>query len=238
MVVKTYSAKLIQRIKRTPSIESFRFLLEEKINFLPGQFLRLIFDENNPENKELNKFLSFSCSPGNNYVEVTKRLSTSLFSQRLSVIRLNDQLLIQAPFGNCVFKEGFKKTAFLIGGIGITPAISIIEYIINKKLDTDILLFYSNRTEEEIAFRQELDIWAESNSNLKLYYILTDYMPKDNSCSFGRINKELLLSKIKDPQEWVFFTFGPPKMVEAMNELCLEIGCLKENLRTESFAGY
>jgi len=238
MAPGTFKVILAQKIQRTPTVASFRFSSAEKISFLPGQFLKIILDENHPENKELNKFLSFSCSPGNNYVEVTKRLSASLFSQSLSTLKLNDQVLIQAPFGNCVFKEGFKKIAFLIGGIGITPVISIIEYIVNKRLNTDMLLFYSNRAEEEIAFRQELDIWAQSNSNLKLYYTLTDYQPKDNSCSFGRINKELLLGKIKDPQERVFFTFGPPKMVEAMNELCLEIGCLKENLRTESFMGY
>jgi len=238
MAPETFKVILAQKTQRTPTVASFRFSSAEKISFLPGQFLKIILDENQPENKELNKFLSFSCSPGNNYVEVTKRLSASLFSQSLSALKLNDCVLIQAPFGNCVFKEEYKKISFLIGGIGITPVISIIEYIINKRLDTDMLLFYSNRTEEEIAFRQELDIWAKSNSNLKLYYTLTDCQPKDNSCSFGRINKELLLDKIKDPQERVFFTFGPPKMVEAMNELCLEIGCPKQNLRTESFTGY
>jgi len=238
MAPETFKVILAQKIQRTPTVTSFRFSSAEKINFIPGQFLKIILDQNHPENKDLNKFLSFSCSPENNYVEVTKRLSASLFSQNLSGLKLKDQVFIQAPFGDCVLKEEFKKNAFLIGGIGITPVISIIEYIINKKLDTDILLFYSNRTEEEIAFRPELDIWAKSNSNLKLYYILTDCQPKDNSCSFGRINKELLLNKIKDPQERVFFTFGPPKMVEAMNQLCLEIGGLKENLRTESFAGY
>jgi len=238
MAPETFKVILAQKIQRTPTVASFRFSSAVKINFLPGQFLKIILDQNYPENKELNKFLSFSCAPGNNYVEATKRLSDSLFSQRLSALKLNDQVLIQAPFGNCVFKEEFKKIVFLIGGIGITPVISIIEYIVNKRLNIDMLLFYSNRTEEEIAFRQELNIWAKSNSNLKLYYMLTDYQPKDNSCSFGRINKDLLLSKIKDPQERVFFTFGPPKMVEAMNQLCLEIGGLKENLRTESFAGY
>lgn len=238
MAPKTFKVILAQKIQRTPTVTSFRFSGAEKISFLPGQFSKIILDQNHPENKELNKFLSFSCSPENNYVEVTKRLSTSLFSQSLSALKLNDQVLIQAPFGNCVFKKEFEKTAFLIGGIGITPVISIIEYIINKKLNADILLFYSNRTEEEIAFRQQLDIWAKSNSNLKLNYILTDCQPKDGSFSFGRINKELLLSKIRDPKERVFFTFGPPKMVEAMNELCLEIGGRKENLRTESFAGY
>ncbi len=48
-------ARLIARIKRTPTVESFRLLAEDKLNFMPGQFTRLIFDEKNRENKELNK---------------------------------------------------------------------------------------------------------------------------------------------------------------------------------------
>jgi ferredoxin-NADP reductase len=238
MAAKTYRAKVMQRIKRTPSIESFRFLTEEKINFAPGQFLRLIFDEKNPENKDLNKYLSFSCAPGNNYIEVTKRLSTSEFSQKLNGLQLEDEILVQAPLGNCIFKEEYKRIAFLIGGIGITPVVSIIEYIIGKKLDTHTLLFYSNRREEEIAFRQELDAWSESNNNLKIIYTLTDYQPRDKSCIFGRIDKKLLLEYVKDLEGRVLFIFGPPKMVEAMAGLSREIGAPEENIKTESFLGY
>ena len=238
MVVKTYSAKLIQRIKRTPSVESFRFLTEEKINFAPGQFLRLIFDEENFANKDLNKYLSFSSSPQNNYIEVTKRLSASNFSEKLKNLKLEDGVLIEGAFGNCIFKEEYKKIAFLIGGIGITPVISIIEYIIGKRLDTGALLFYSNRSEEEITFRKELDDWAGKNTNLKFFYILTDSQAKDARCIFGRIDKKLLLEYIKDPQERVFFIFGPPRMVEVMTGLCKELGISEERIKTENFIGY
>ncbi len=82
-------ARLIARIKRTPTVESFRFLPQEKMNFIPGQFTRLIFDEKNRENKELNKYLSFSSSPDREYVEVTKRLSSSVFSARLNNLKIN-----------------------------------------------------------------------------------------------------------------------------------------------------
>jgi len=238
MVFKSYTARLIQRIPRTTTIESFRFLTQEKIDFISGQFLKLIFDRDDINNKDLNKYLSFSSSPLNNYIEVTKRLSTSNFSEKLKNLKLEDKVLIEGAFGNCIFKEEYKKIAFLIGGIGITPVISIIEYIIGKRLDIDVLLFYSNRTEEEIAFRQELDAWSRSNNNLKVVYTLTDYQPKDKRCIFGRIDKKLLLEYMKDLEERILFIFGPPKMVEAMAQLSKEIGAKSENVRTESFVGY
>jgi ferredoxin-NADP reductase len=36
----------------------------------------------------------------------------------------------------------------------------------------------------------------------------------------------------------MFFIFGPPRMVEAMNQLCLGLGCDKNNVKVENFAGY
>jgi len=231
-------AKLVSRIRRTPTTESFRFLPEKKINFIPGQFLQLIFDPDNPGNKELNKYLSFSCSPACDYIEVTKRLSESKFSQALKGLKPLDEIVINAPLGACVFKEEYKKIAFLIGGIGITPVISIIEHIADKKIDTDICLVYSNRAEEEIAFKQELDSWRSQSNNLKVTYIVTDYQPKDKTCIFGRIDKELIKAQICDLEERVLFIFGPPKMVEAIETVSLEAGAKRENLRIENFIGY
>ncbi|MBU0503613.1 MAG: FAD-dependent oxidoreductase [Candidatus Omnitrophota bacterium] len=231
-------AKLIQRIKRTSSVESFRFLPEKKIDFIAGQFLQVIFDENNRNNKELNKYLSFSSSPGHDYFEVTKRISESAFSAKLESLKTGDDFLFKASMGACVFKDEYKKIAFLIGGIGITPVISIIEYITGNKINTDVMLFYSNRNEEDIAFKTELDKWRENNLNIKVFYTVTDCQPVNKECIFGRIDKDLLLNKIPDIKERLFFIFGPPKMVEAMENICVEVSSIKENIKTESFIGY
>ncbi len=230
--------RLIQRLKRTPTVESFRFAVGGKLDFIPGQFTQLIFDEKNRQNTGLNKYLSFSSSPAREYVEVTKRLSNSAFSVRLKGLKINDEVLLAAPSGNCVFKGDYKNIGFLIGGIGITPVISIIEYISDKKLDTDIVLAYSNRTEEDIAFKQELDYWKSLNNNLKIYYLVTDCEPRDKTCIHGMITKELLKEKVCDLDKRVFFMFGPPKMVEAMKALSFELGCSSENIKEENFIGY
>ena len=231
-------ASLIEKITRTPSVESFRFAPEERINFLPGQFLQLILDPQNKDNKELNKYLSFSASPLKEYIEVTKRISGSAFSQRLKGLEKGDKVLVKAPMGNCVFSDEYQKIAFLIGGIGITPVISIIEYIAEKKLNTDVVLLYSNRTEEEIAFRKELDGWQQKNANIRVVYTVTDCQPKDKSCLAGRISKELARERISGLEKRMMFVFGPPGMVAAMQTICLDMGCRQENIKTESFVGY
>lgn len=228
----------IENITRTPTVESFRFTVEKKINFLPGQFLEVIFDEADYKNKELNKYLSFSSAPGKEYIEVTKRLSKSKFSQKLINLQVGDRVVFRMPMGNCIFKEEYRKIGFLIGGIGITPVISIIEYVVDKQIDCNVCLMYSNKTDDDIAFRDELDTWRSNNQNIKVFYNVTRCVPKDQKYIYGDINKKLLVERMCDWQERVMFIFGPPAMVETMKHLCNDIGCSAGNVKTETFVGY
>jgi len=218
-------------------VESFRFKPQEPLGFTPGQFLKLLFDKDNLNNQNLNKYLSFSSSPEKEYIEVTKRLSQSEFSQKLISLEPGQAVVFKAPLGNCTYKKEYKKIAFLIGGIGITPVVSIIEYIAKKNLDTDVILLYSNRTEEEIIFHPELDKWA-NNSNINMIYTVTDIKPVNTAFNFGKIDKNMVTDKIKDFSERIFFIFGPPGMCKAMNNICMDLNVTREQIKTEKFIGY
>jgi glycine betaine catabolism B len=236
--MKELKVRLIEKIPRTGSVKSFRFLPEEELDFLPGQAAQLIFNPQDRTDRELNKYLSFSSSPAKGYLEFTKRISSSRFSQALERLNNGDEVLLKAPVGNCVFRDDYTKIGFLIGGIGITPVISIIEYVMDKNLSTDVLLLYSNRTDDDIAFKKELDFWQGRNKNIKVSYIVTDCQPRDKTCIHGVIDKEMMVEKVYELNKRMFFIFGPPKMVEAMDNLCLDLGCSKESIKTERFVGY
>jgi ferredoxin-NADP reductase len=236
--MRDIKVRFTEKIQRAPTVISFRFLLSEKINFIPGQFLQVIFDEANRANKGLNKYLSFSSSPTKEYIEITKRISESQFSKKLLSLKNNDEILMKLPLGNVTFLDEYKAIAFLIGGIGITPVISIIEYICDRGLDTDVLLFYSNRRDDDIAFRENLDNWQEKNKNIKVIYTVTECVPKDKKCIFGKIDKKLISDKKCDLSGRMIFIFGPPSMVKAMQNLCDDCGCGKENVKIENFIGY
>lgn len=237
--MKEIKGTLVRKIKRTETVQSFRFVLNEKIDFLPGQFLQVIFDEHDKNNRLLNKYLSFSSAPQNDYVEVTKRMSKSDFSQRLRQMQQGDIVLLKAPMGNCVFKDEYRKIGFLIGGIGITPVVSIIEYIIKKQLQTNVCLLYSNRQEQDIAFKKELDYWQPTYPHLlNVVYMVSAGTPVDKQCISGIINKDTVMNHMSDWQQRVIFVFGPPAMVSSMKNICSEISCRKELIKTENFIGY
>jgi ferredoxin-NADP reductase len=235
---KIINLEFNQKIQRSTSVKSFRFYPKSPIDFIPGQFAKILFNKDNVSDKELNKYLSFSASPGKDYIEFTKKLSQSKFSKKLDSLSKKDKVFIQAPLGNCVFKDEYKKIAFLIGGIGITPVISIIEYIVGKKLNTNLVLFYSNRTDKNIAFKQELDNWQKSNQNVKIIYTITDSQSKDLNIKRGYIDEEMVSETIKNYKERMFFIYGPPGMVSSMAKLCSSIGCSSDRVKKEGFLGY
>lgn len=238
--MKTIYAKLTDRFKRTATVETFRFkaLDAQLIDFLPGQFCRVIFDEEQKNNIELNKYLSFSCAPGKAYFELTKRLSDSEFSGKLNGLQVNDRVCFQMPIGNCVYKDDYKGIAFLIGGIGITPAISIIEYIVDHKLDTKVTLLYANRSDEDIAFKAELDHWRKSNDNIDVCYTVSKKVCDASDCHEGQIDAIFCRESIENLHDRKFFIYGPLQMVESMKLLAKNLGCKKENILSENFIGY
>jgi len=233
--VKAY---FINRVKRTSTVESFRFATEGKINFFPGQFLQMIFDKDDLQNKNLNKYLSFSSSPAEDYIEVTKRISGSEFSKRLLSLRKGEEVIIRAPMGKVYFNEAYRKIGFLVGGIGITPVMSILSYIVEKKLDTDAFLLYSSRTEDEIAFKDEIEVWSRDNKNIRVYFCITETKPEKDKYIRGVINKDIIYDNVSDIHDRIIFIYGPPKMVESMKNICLQTGCEIEKIQTENFAGY
>jgi len=231
------SGTCVERIRRTDTIESFRFQLGEQLEFAPGQCLKLIFDLPNLNNRELNKFLSFSSAPQAAYIEVTKRLSGSAFSEKLRQLKNNDTVSFLAPYGQCVFREEYQKIGFLVGGIGITPVISILKYIALKEIPVDVCLLYVNRNEQDIAFKDEL-LQLSKAQGWQVCLTVDELRPRSSGIRFGRIGQALVEEVMPDVRERVIFSFGPPVMVKAMKDMCLNSGCRPENLKTEIFAGY
>lgn len=233
-----FRAEFIDRIQRTKSVMSFRFKPSLQVDFKPGQFAQVLFDEKDKANRNLNKYLSFSCRPGKDCFELTKRISTSDFSKKLLSLRRGNNILFKGPAGNCTLGDARGKYAFLIGGIGITPVISMLEDVAAHQKPADICLLYSNMTNEDIPFLSELDAWANASIGVRVVHIVANCTNKDQKCFTGMITNEIVVNQIPDYAQRIFYIFGPPGMVSAMNAICREIGCLPENVKTENFIGY
>jgi ferredoxin-NADP reductase len=218
-------AKIKEIIPRTYNVKSFRAEINEEVDFKAGQFLQVTL--NNDPN--LKRYLSISNSPTETgYLEFTKKLTESDFSQALNSLKVGDSLKVKYPFGKFTLDESCKKIAFLSGGIGITPIRSIAKYAADKKLGTDIILLYGNRTEEDIVFKDDFEQMQKEYPKFKVAHLIGQ-----------RMDKEFIQKEAPDYKERKFYLCGPPAMVEAMKKILLiELGLPEASIITENFQGY
>jgi ferredoxin-NADP reductase len=232
MKFETYVKEIIPR---TYNIKSFRFPRPETLSYKPGQFL---FVTIKADGKELSKHFSISSSPTEKgHIEFTKKLSESEFSTALKALEEGDWARIDAPYGKFTFEGEHEKIGLLGGGIGITPLRSICRYCTDKRLNTKITLLYGNRSERDIAFKEELETMQEQNENLKVIFTLNEPSSEWKGAT-GIIDAEFVKKEIPDYEETVFYTCGPPAMVEAMEKLIEKLGLPKTQLNCEYFTGY
>ena len=125
----------------------------------------------------------------------------------------------------------------LSGGIGITPLRSMVKHSIDRKLSSNIILLYSNRFENDIAFRDELEKLQIKNPNIKVVETVTKPGPEWNGVS-GRIDAEMVKKFIPDFFERIFYTSGPRKMMDAMVSLLKELEVPEKQIKQEYFPGY
>ena len=72
---------------------------------------------------------------------------------------ISAEIGFRGPYGNSFPLDYLKdkNLVFIAGGIGITPFMSMLRYIVAKGLDRNVLLIWGNKAERDIAFRDELD---------------------------------------------------------------------------------
>ena len=204
------------------------------LSFLPTQFTFLSLEtDEGPDVRPM----SIATSPTRPYLEYAIRASSSPFKRAFAALRPGDRVGVQGPFGDFVLQED-RPAVLLAGGIGITPLKGMAEYASDKSLPIPVRLVYSNRSEEEIAYRTELEELQRRNLRLRVVYTLTRDAPRGWDGSRGRIGSSLLEEAVEGLDEPVYYICGKPEMVSAMLGLLSVANVPESDIMFEVFRGY
>jgi ferredoxin-NADP reductase len=126
---------------------------------------------------------------------------------------------------------------FIAGGIGITVFRSMLRYIAEEDLPHRVTLVYSNRDPESTAFYDELVELERAIPGLRVVFTMTDDSGWDGETR--RIDAAMLRDHLGDDLgSFTFFIAGPPKMVDAMEEIVSGAGVPEGQIRPARFSGY
>jgi ferredoxin-NADP reductase len=237
-----YRVKLKSREEVADGTMAFHFEKPSGFQYRAGQFIRLtLIDPPETDAEGNGRTFTLASAPYEEDLVVATRMRDSAFKRVLKSTPLGTEIEIRGPFGALTLHNDASRPAvFLAGGIGITPFRSIALDAAKAQLPHCLFLLYSNRRPEDAAFLEELQELESRNSNYR--FIPTMTRPEQSKQRWrgetGYINRQMLARYIGDLKSPVYYSAGPPAMVDALKNLLIEAGVDNANIRAEKFAGY
>jgi ring-1,2-phenylacetyl-CoA epoxidase subunit PaaE len=210
-------------ITETPDTKTISFWqpVHQSVNYLAGQFITVIVDI---DGQKYRRSYSMSSSPreGNLFITV-KKVANGLVSNYLcNNIKPNDAIEVMEPMGHFTYipeANNAKNIVMFGGGSGITPLMSILKTILNSESKTKVYLVYGSRSEADIIFKKQLDIFEKEFKNqLKVIHVLTKpsytwtgYKTRINQASAVIFLKQDIGINIMEAE---YYLCGPEGMME------------------------
>jgi ferredoxin-NADP reductase len=220
---------------RATATKTFSFERPAVLDYLPGQFF-FIDIPSETEGEKLRHHFSYSSSPTEPNVEFTTRLTGHEFKNRMESLEPGTRVSISGPLGDFVARPEMRKVAYVVGGIGITPARSTIRWALDTGSDLDIAVIYGNRNRASTAFREEL----EGVRSDRIRVVEVESYPDEGWTGItGHIDAGIVRAALRDWRERHLFVSGPSPMVESLKRMLAdEVGVQADRLITEDFLGY
>jgi ferredoxin-NADP reductase/Na+-translocating ferredoxin:NAD+ oxidoreductase RnfD subunit len=237
---------LMLRLKRTVRLSSdtyeFAFDGDPRFSFKPGQYLEWTLPHARSDSRGNRRFLTVSSSPADREVKIGVKFyrRSSTFKRRLLGLKPGDRIAAGHLAGDFVLpKNRRKKMAFVAGGIGVTPFVSMIRHMLDTGDRRDVVVLYGNWREEDIAYRPLLQE-ASERMGIRTVHALsaTDSVPHDWEGRVGFIDADLIREEVPDYLERTFYVSGPQVMVAAAKKAIVGLGVKSGRIRTDYFPGF
>lgn len=216
-----HDVEIVSTRKRCPDVLSVRFERPRGYTFIAGQYLMLTLET--AEGAQTKPF-SHSSATNDPHLEITTRLSGSAFKNALAALGPGDRVRFSGPAGRLMLPADEPRIAFLIGGVGITPVISMLRSQDQSRAAGEVL-FYGNREPTCIPFIQEIS--EIEQSGLTAVHVV-EVPDAGWEGEVGFITPETVRRHIDVSEDWLYIVAGPPVMVNAM-ERCLDALAVPES---------
>lgn len=222
--------------------ETFEFVFKpsERVSYRSGQYMEWTLNHTQADTRGIRRYFTIVSSPEDHQIRLSVRRveGGSSFKKHLFAMKPGAKLTATAVSGDFVLPDKTEeKLVFIAGGIGITPFISMIRSMISRHEMRDITLFYANKIEQEIAYKQLLD--EASSVGVKTVYILSDEAKLRTSWEGekGFVTDAMLTRSVPDVLNRKYYISGPPGMVAAYETLLLKMGVSRSAIVTDFFPG-
>lgn len=231
--------KLLERQDIAEGTMAIRVEKPKGYTFTAGQYVVMTaLNLVEPDARKGIRSMSIASAPYEDHLLFAMRRGTSGFKKTISALSPGDEIQVSAPIGHFTLLPGdTRPVAFLVGGIGITPARSILRQAEHDGDTREFFLFYSNYRPEDTPFLEEL----RSFPQLRYRAIFTMTEPERSVCEWseerGFICDSMLTKHLRELTEPRYYLVGAPGFTKAMEGMLLGFGIRKEDIIQDPFTG-
>lgn len=201
-----------------------------RMQFKAGQFAWLTINDS-PFSLQQHPF-SIASGTQDRELSFTAKASGD-FTRTWKDVEPGSKVFLEGPFGS--FTMVPEKNVFLVmGGIGVTPAMSMLRTMRQKNDTRKATLIYGNSDWENITFREELEE-LRKEIDLRLVHVLMEPGPEWEG-EKGIVDKELLQKYLpENPGDYLFYICGPTPLMDITEVSLRELGINWRHIYTERF---
>src|SRR3989344_1962416 len=233
---------LQQKIQLTADTIQFIFRPANPLVFKPGQYMEWTLPHSKTDARGNRRYFSIASAPKPDTLAIAVKFyeQSSSYKTCLKNLEIGEEIIAAQLGGDFTIPRNVekKKLVFIAGGIGITPYISMIEYIIQENKKCDTVLLYSMKNVNDSVFIDTLEKARVYGVNT--IYTITDTtaVPADWEWNTGMINAAMIQKEIPDFTERTFYVSGPQLMVQALEKTLASMDISKKKIITDYFPGF
>ena len=142
---------------------------------------------------------------------------------------VGDFLFMRGPYGNGFDIENYKGKQIVViaGGTGLSPVKGVVDYFANHPEEAvSTTLIAGFKSPADVLFKKDFEFWNET-----IHVIQTvDSAEEGYTGNVGMVTKYIPDLEIKDPENTVFITVGPPIMIKFVVMEILKRGIEEKNI--------
>ncbi|OUR83587.1 nitric oxide dioxygenase [Cycloclasticus sp. 46_120_T64] len=224
---------LIKHNDESSVIRSFYFQASDGgalPEFQAGQYITIILDING---QEARRNYSLSDAPGGDYLRISVKREGLVSNYLHRQLSIGDEVKLLPPCGDFTLRKNNKPLVLLTAGVGITPAISMLNEA--EASNRKIHFIHAAINSDTHAFKQHVDQLRTDNENISSLYVYSAPSKHCQADANGYVTAELIDAQLGDARDVEFYLLGPLPFMREMLKITQRLGIPNKQVHYEFF---
>ena len=231
-MISVFNSEILEIKNLDGNVKILKLSVPENFSFRAGQYVSISIPF---QGKKLRRPYSIASAPGKKgFIELCIKIVDGVASNYVKTLFEGDKIELFGPAGKfIIFGDSLQRDiVFVAVGTGITPFVSMIPDLLEKKFKNKIILIKGFRHEENILYDEELKNLKRKHKNFEFHNILSQ--PKtSNFKNKGYVQD--FLGKFIPKENSDIYICGLSPMINSVKEKAIELGIPNNRIFFEKY---